>query len=121
MVTWKAFQVGKARKKYNVKYPKMYSDEKGGENVFNCIQRAHQHTVEVYPQFLFLLLTGGLSHPCVASCAGLVWMAGRVAFALGYYSGNPERRRRGAFGYLGLLALVGCSVHTGIKMITWEG
>ena len=38
MVYWKAFQVGAARKKYGIKYPKMYSDENGGDNVFNCVQ-----------------------------------------------------------------------------------
>ena len=162
MLTWKSIQVGKARKKFGVKYPKMYSEENGGDNVFNCvqvrfllfasiihaqvvhstpIQRAHQNTVENYPQFLFLLLTGGLSHPCVASAAGLVWIAGRIAYGLGYStgkdqskksflqhvapnstcqtSGQPEKRMKGAFGYVGLLALLGCSIHTGYKMITW--
>ena len=27
-----------ARKKYEVKYPIMYSDENGGDNMFNCVQ-----------------------------------------------------------------------------------
>ena len=35
---YKGIQVGMARKKYDIKYPRMYSDENGGDNVFNCIQ-----------------------------------------------------------------------------------
>ena len=50
-------------------------------------QRAHQNTLENYPQFLFMLTTGGLSHPCLASAAGLIYLAGRIAFAKGYYTG----------------------------------
>ncbi len=38
MVFWKAIKVGQARKKYNIKYPKMYSNENDGDNVFNCVQ-----------------------------------------------------------------------------------
>ena len=51
-------------------------------------QRAHQNTLENYPQFLFMLTTGGLSHPCIASAAGLTYLAGRIAFAKGYYTGT---------------------------------
>ena len=34
-----------------------------------------------------MLTTGGLSHPCLASAAGLIYLAGRIAFAKGYYTG----------------------------------
>jgi len=120
MVVWKTIKVGKARKKYEVKYPLVYSPENGGDNTFNCIQRAHQNTLEGYPTYLMLLFSGGASLPRVASAAGATWILGRVIYALGYYSGNPEKRRRGeAFFLGGLLTLLGCSLHTAGKVLQW--
>jgi len=114
MVMWKGFRVGKARKQYGVEYPDMYSKE---SKTFNCIQRAHQNTLENLAQFYFLLTTGGLSCPRLAAAAGWVWIAGRVVYALGYSTGEPKKRVNGVFGYLGLLTLLGCSVHTAIQYI----
>lgn len=38
----------------------MYSDK---EQVFNCIQRAHQNTLEVYPQWLVFQTIAALVYP----------------------------------------------------------
>jgi glutathione S-transferase len=101
---WMAYNVAAARKKFNIKYPLMYSPD---NNEFNCIQRAHQHTLELYPQFLLLLTIGGLQHPRLAAGAGVVYLLGRIAFAKGYYTGEPDKRKYGGFGMAGLLTLLG--------------
>lgn len=38
----------------------MYSDK---QQVFNCIQRAHQNTLEVYPQWLLFQTIAALVYP----------------------------------------------------------
>jgi glutathione S-transferase len=105
MNTWMAFNVVKARKKYNVEYPALYSNDC---KEFNCIQRAHQNSLEVYPQFLLLLFVGGLQNPKVASGAGLMYLIGRFLYARGYSSGDPEKRRPGAIlDHIAQLVLLG--------------
>lgn len=44
--------------------------------------------LENYPQFLTLLLLGGLEHPLISAAAGSVWILGRIAYARGYYTGG---------------------------------
>uniref|UniRef100_A0A2R5LGJ6 Glutathione S-transferase 3, mitochondrial n=1 Tax=Ornithodoros turicata TaxID=34597 RepID=A0A2R5LGJ6_9ACAR len=111
---WHQSLVGRARKKYDVKYPAMYSDK---NMVFNCIQRAHQNYLENYPQFLFLLFAGSLEHPVLGAAAGAVYLAGRVCYAVGYSTGDPSKRYRGAFQYLGLLTLLGTTIKLGVHML----
>ena len=84
--------------------------------MFNCVQRGHQNALEVYPQFLMLLFVGGLKHPVAASVAGLIWLAGRIVYAAGYATGDPSQRQKGAFGYIGLLTLLGTSVSTALTI-----
>jgi len=107
-------KVGMARKKYEVKYPTMYSDK---EPVFNCIQRAHQNTLEVYTTFLILLFLSGIQHPCLAAGCGALWLVGRYLYAQGYYTGDPSKRNRGAVGYIGLITMLVCTIKLGLAMI----
>lgn len=114
--TWLAINVGRARKKFEVQYPDMYSKT---STEFNCIQRAHQYSLENYPQFLFLLLVGGLQYPRTSALAGAVYLAGRVAFATGYYTGDPAKRSRGRFGFAGMLILLGNTISFAAHQLEW--
>ncbi|CEG73141.1 hypothetical protein RMATCC62417_08578 [Rhizopus microsporus] len=107
-------KVGKARRAAKVPYPYAYAEKSEAEkdplkNIFNCAQRAHQNTLEVFPVYSTLLLIGGLKYPEISAAAGLVHCLGRQVYASGYSTGNPDKRTRGAFGFLGLITLLGTS------------
>ena len=115
---WKMMKIGGLRKKLNIKYPTMYSDE---HPIFNCYQRAHQNTLEFVPYFYPALLTAGLRHPIGAAITGSVFCVGRVIYAIGYQSGDPEKRVPGALisEVFGLLPLLGMSVSFGAGLLGW--
>ncbi|KAL3881546.1 hypothetical protein ACJMK2_027975 [Sinanodonta woodiana] len=94
----------------------MYIDQPYS-HVFNCIQRAHQNTLESYPMFLVLMIFGGILYPKLSALCGLIWIAARVTYAFGYYTGDPERRKWGAFGYIGLLILLVINIIFALKLL----
>ncbi|XP_070568870.1 glutathione S-transferase 3, mitochondrial-like [Ptychodera flava] len=116
MLMYLGINVGKARKKYEVKYPTMYSDR---SPIFNCIQRGHQNTLEQYPIYAIFQIISGLQFPVCSSVAGLVWIVSRISYAHGYSTGDPEKRLRGAYGYFGLFAMVGMSIYLALSLLQW--
>ncbi|KAK4309731.1 hypothetical protein Pmani_018660 [Petrolisthes manimaculis] len=117
MIQWKAWKVVQARRFYKVPYPTLYY--KTNNDIFNCYQRAHQNTLENYPQFLVLLLLGGLYNPIVSAVGGAIWCMGRVTYAYGYYTGDPSKRSNGVFGYIGILAQLYCTVRFATQLLNW--
>ncbi|CAL8139844.1 unnamed protein product [Orchesella dallaii] len=105
LLKWKSMKVSEARRDFTVPNPITHSDSCMN---FNCTYRAMQSTLEIYPQFLFLLLTGGLELPYLSTVGGFIWIVGRYAYAKGYYSGDPRKRANGGFYIVGqFLLLIG--------------
>ncbi|KAL3680944.1 hypothetical protein R1sor_023900 [Riccia sorocarpa] len=118
LTQWQAIQIGAQRRKYGIKYPKMYEDSE--ESVFNCYQRAHQNTLEAYPAFLAMLLTGGLAYPVTSAVLGLAWVIGRIIYTLGYYTGKPENRNKGTpFHFFALVGLLVTCIVFGVKQLRY--
>uniref|UniRef100_A0A1D1XXC9 Glutathione S-transferase 3, mitochondrial n=1 Tax=Anthurium amnicola TaxID=1678845 RepID=A0A1D1XXC9_9ARAE len=122
LLTYLGFKVGHARRRAGVPYPHAYATKEECEKdndkmVFNCHQRAHQNTLEFYPGFLFTLVTAGIKHPILASVGGGIWILGRLVYAWGYYTGEPKKRTRGAFGYIGSIILLGASVSSAVSLL----
>jgi glutathione S-transferase len=103
--------VVKGRKKYDVKYPQMYSDK---DPVFNCIQRAHQNTLEVIPFLLVLIILVGIALPTYSAICGAIWVTSRFSYAKGYSTGDPAKRAGGNYGYLGYFGLLFGLIYVGV-------
>ncbi|XP_039642177.1 microsomal glutathione S-transferase 3b [Perca fluviatilis] len=100
--------------RFTLQYPTMYSDK---EQVFNCIQRAHQNTLEVYPQWLVFQTIAALVYPLSASVLGAIWVTSRFSYAWGYYTGDPAKRMNGAYGYIGYFGVIFLSISVALQLL----
>ncbi|KAJ3117758.1 Microsomal glutathione S-transferase 3 [Phlyctochytrium bullatum] len=124
-MTYLGVRVSIARRKADVPYPYMYAERKDAEeskekHLFNCAQRGHQNALENYPQFLALLLLGGLEHPRVAAAMGVLWMVGRHYYAAGYSTGEPKKRANGNFSHFATLGLIGMAFKVAVNMVLYH-
>lgn len=110
---WMAIQVGKARKRYNVPYPKLYAIESENKdaNMFNCVQRGHQNCLENMPVFFVVLILGGLQHPIASAIFGMLYTVARYFYFTGYSTGDPKNRLTyGKYNAVGMLGLLFCTL-----------
>ncbi|KEP61577.1 UNVERIFIED_CONTAM: MAPEG family protein [Hammondia hammondi] len=89
--------------------------------VFNCYQRAHLNTLESYPIFLALLCLGGLQYPSACAIGGFIFLLGRLFYAFGYYTGQPEKRMWGSFGAVGLAICALSTLVLAVNLVTVGG
>ena len=71
--------------------------------------------ITVQPQFLTFCFIASQRYPIVAAVSAFVVVLSRYFYAWGYYTGNPDGRYRGAFGYFGFFALLGCTMMYGFN------
>ena len=114
-----AFTVVSARKKYGVKYPKMYADGNSKDaEAFNCAQRAHQNTLEGLPITAINMLACGTVYPLTSAALGAVWSVGRIFYIHGYSTKGPEGRMVGALiSHLGDFPLMLLACFLGAKAV----
>ncbi|XP_075750799.1 glutathione S-transferase 3, mitochondrial-like [Rhipicephalus microplus] len=53
----------------------------------------------------------------LAACAGVVYLANRIVYAIGYSTGDPSKRMRGSFQYFDVFTLLGLTVRQGLRML----
>jgi len=116
---WQTVQVGQARDKYGVKYPRLYAPEgEKGAMEYNCIQRAHQNFIETWSPVCMLVMVNGLFSPLSSAALGGIWCIGRFLYVYGYSTGGPDGRLWGAIiSYLGNLPLLVLTFYNSFKLI----
>ncbi|KAF9102478.1 Microsomal glutathione S-transferase 3 [Mortierella sp. GBA35] len=110
------------RKIAQVPLPFLYADateckEDHKKLIFNCYQRVHQNTLEVFSMYIVMLLLVGLRFPVPAAALGGVWFLGRCLYFYGYTSGHPNSRFLGAFGHIGEFGLLGLGGYIAYDLI----
>ncbi|MBV9991821.1 MAG: MAPEG family protein [Alphaproteobacteria bacterium] len=104
MYFWTGFRVGGMRSKHGIKAPAVT-----GNFEFECAYRVQMNTLEQMVMFLPLLWLSNayfMAWPYLTGALGLVWVVGRIVYAIGYMQ-DPSKREAGfIISALALLALL---------------
>jgi len=111
VLQWLGMMVNAARSRYNVPWPWLYAEKSHPHAIeYNCAQRAHQHYLEQTVMAAIVLVIAGSEFPNTAGAGIIVFTSSKITGnILGYGSGKASRRSWGAWGYLGLLPVIGLS------------
>eukprot|EP00927_Polykrikos_kofoidii_P054421 TRINITY_DN48835_c0_g1_i1.p1 TRINITY_DN48835_c0_g1~~TRINITY_DN48835_c0_g1_i1.p1 ORF type:complete len:173 (-),score=23.21 TRINITY_DN48835_c0_g1_i1:67-528(-) len=119
-------QVLRARSKYGIQFPALYAPPGHKHEIeFNCVQRAHQNTLESWSMVMITMLVTGLVYPVASAVAGTFWVLGRFVYGIGYALGNPNYRMPGGIlshlGDMPLLAMAGMIAWDVVKNVAVKG
>jgi uncharacterized membrane protein YecN with MAPEG domain len=99
---WTSFLVARARAKYGIAVPAT-----SGNVDFERVFRVQMNTMEASLMFLPALWLAALyGTPLVVAVAGLVWIGGRILYALGYVREAAKRSLGFGIASLAFVALV---------------
>lgn len=106
---WMATQVGKARRKHDIKAP-----AHSGPDDFNRVMRVYENTIEMMALFLPSLWLFAITiSDFWAGIIGVFFPIGRVVFALGYYQAADKRGRGFTIGFIAtMILLIGAALGT---------
>ncbi|KAI0714978.1 membrane-associated proteins in eicosanoid and glutathione metabolism [Earliella scabrosa] len=125
VLVWQTIKVGGARRRAKIEYPQVYAEKaEAAVNkdalVFNCTQRAHQNTLEVWPLITSTTLIAGLTQPVVAASLCGTWVFCRILYTIGYSTGEPKKRNlygSAKISTLASLSLLGTATYSAITLI----
>ncbi|KAJ6481758.1 hypothetical protein C8R45DRAFT_1002946 [Mycena sanguinolenta] len=128
LLTWQGMKVSGARKAVNIAYPRLYAekaemDASPAALKFNCVQRAHGHTLENIASIYALTALTTLSSPHVAAGALGAWVVSRILYTNGYATGVPDSRHNLFVGLTEIPAMLGLlsgSIYTVYTLLAAE-
>lgn len=109
---WTGFRVGGMRQKHGIKAPATT-----GNTEFECAYRVQMNTLEQIVIFLPLLWLSNayfMMWPYLTGALGLVWIVGRIVYAVGYMA-DPTKRGTGFL--ISLVATAGLLITTIIGIV----
>ncbi|KAJ6535977.1 membrane-associated proteins in eicosanoid and glutathione metabolism [Mycena vulgaris] len=98
LLVWQTVVVRKHRDRAGIHYPRAYAEnqEVAASPLamkFNCAQRAHQNTLETIPWIYVMTVVLATKYPLLSASSLGMWIFSRIAYTLGYITGNPDNVR----------------------------